>query len=79
MDHEDNQKVGFLQGPQGEFSSGRLMKLLSFTIAVLFAVAGFIELRLNPDPTLSNFMLVVVGLFLGVATGSELVSKITNH
>ena len=59
---------GFLQDTNGNRSSGRLMKLLSFLVAVGLAAYGVF---LKYDSSM------LVSLFLGVALGSEITQKVT--
>jgi hypothetical protein len=59
---------GYLQDANGNNSSGRLMKLLSFVVAIGLAIYGVF---LQYDSS------VLVSLFLGVALGSEIAQKVT--
>ena len=79
-----NKPLGMFRDPQGDFSSGRFIKVFSFFVAVL--LAGFLCIVLwktsktiPADPNLVNAVSWVIGAFLGVATGSELVQKITGR
>lgn len=55
--------MGFFKNAEGDLSSGRLMKLLSFIIAVVLAFLKYDYL--------------VIGIFAGIAVGSEIVQKAT--
>ena len=59
---------GFLQDKDGNNSSGRLIKILSFVVAV--GLAGY-GIFLKYDSS------IMVSLFLGVALGSEITQKVT--
>lgn len=73
---------GYLQGPDGELSSGRLQKIVSLVVAVISAATGFILMLVNPELAnsgLGMYALGITGLFLAVATGSEIAQKAWNH
>ena len=57
---------GFFKDGEGDLSSGRLIKILSFIVAVGLAVYGIF---MKYDSSL------LVSLFLGVALGSEIAQK----
>jgi hypothetical protein len=68
--------LGFLTDPSGDLSSGRLIKLLSWCMAGALAVAYFCG-----RAWISNFSMPeivgLVGIFAGIAAGSEIVQKLT--
>jgi hypothetical protein len=68
----------FLQDSEGDLSSGRLMKLGAFLIAILLAVGGAAAIGIisyfNVDAdvaTLGIYLGAVVTAFLGVAAAAE--------
>jgi hypothetical protein len=61
--------MGYLDGPSGEKSSGRLIKVASFLVAVGLAIAGILQSGAADVAT--------VALFLGVALGAEVAQKVT--
>jgi len=74
--------LGILRDPNGDFSSGRLIKVGSFFMAVL--LAGFLCLSLithnkeNPaDPATTTAISIAIGSFLTIAGASEITQKIT--
>lgn len=69
----------FLQDGGGNQSSGRLVKLISLFLAGLVALGGFTVLIIqkNSNPDLANYCLLITSAFLTVATGSEIVQKVT--
>lgn len=73
-------KVNFLQDADGDLSSGRLMKLVAFFFAIFLGIAGAVLLVFAPGSAaadISKYMIATMGLFLGVATASEVVQKVT--
>ena len=80
---EEKKNASFLEDGEGNKSSGRLVKLLSFiTSAVIglssltFGVIGLFDGKLDG----SSFVALSIGLvtsFLAVAVGSEIVQKTT--
>lgn len=60
----------FLQNPEGQLSSGRLMKLAAFVIAAGLAVYGAVA---------GANTLAYVAAFLAVATAAEAVQKATGQ
>jgi hypothetical protein len=77
-----NKSLGFFRDPQGDFSSGRLIKVGAFFAAIL--LAGFLCVKLftttkdNPaDLNIVNAISWTIGSFLVVATGSEALQKLT--
>jgi uncharacterized membrane protein YfcA len=74
---------GMFQDPQGDFSSGRFIKITSlFMAAILSGILayGFIfefTKEKPSDPSIVSSIAWTIGAFLGVAAGAELVQKIT--
>jgi len=76
---EKHDKRSFLEDADGDLSSGRLMKLTSFFIAIFFAALGGLLLFFAKEalaPELNSYLIAIVGMFLGVATSAEIVQKI---
>ena len=76
--------LGIFADPQGDFSSGRFIKVFSLCAAVIiagFLIAGlFIFNKIDPaDPAIVNALMWSLGAFLGVAAGSEIVQKMTGR
>jgi hypothetical protein len=75
------QPLGFFTDPQGDFSSGRLIKIFSFVVAVVIGVGVVFAMSFVKDAAvaeqMSDYSLKLVAMFLGTATGAELVQKIT--
>lgn len=68
----------FFQDTEGNFSSGRLIKVISAIMAVTTALMGTITLIKQPtNIIIADYCFKMTGLFLATATGSELVQKIT--
>jgi hypothetical protein len=66
-------KLGFLSDSNGDLSSGRLIKLSSFVIAVILA---FLAILVIPVAKFDIAFKIIVS-FLGLAGASEVVQKIT--
>ncbi len=83
MDDEIQLKGNSLfQDKDGNFSSGRVIKIVSGVAALVIAVAGVAILTFLPpadSATLSDYCFKMAGLFLATATGSEIVQKITGR
>ena len=76
--NEERRKYQLLENEYGDYSSGRLMKLMSAFFAVGFGVYGMFLITSAPENSvLADYCLKQTALFLGVATGSELVQKLT--
>jgi hypothetical protein len=60
--------LGVLKDPSGDFSSGRVVKVGSWIVAIALALMGVIY-RVDTS--------IYVGAFLGVALGSEITQKTT--
>ena len=70
----------FFQDTEGNFSSGRLIKVMSGFMAIVTALTGAITLIKQPTNTvIADYCFKLTGLFLATATGSELVQKITGR
>lgn len=77
---EADKKIGLLQNKDGELSSGRLIKIISAVTAVAFGAVGMVIIAKNPSNIiLADYCLKQTAIFLGVATGTELVQKITGR
>lgn len=69
---------GFFQDAEGNFSSGRFIKVLSALMAFVTAIAGTITLIASPtNAAISDYCFKMTGLFLATATGAEIVQKVT--
>lgn len=66
--------AGFFQDGDGNASSGRLMKVIAIIVAT--ALAFMLGLGVPPEAVYSE-LVVVIGLFIGIATSAEFVQKIT--
>lgn len=74
---KEKSTLGFLQDPEGDFSSGRLIKVLSFIMAGATGLGGGIALMISaPNSTLASYCLKLAAMFLGVASGTEVVQKV---
>lgn len=69
---------GFLQGPDGELSSGRLIKIGSFVVAVITSIVGFALLAIpaTANPNIGTYAFQITGLFAGLAVGAEASQRI---
>ena len=81
-DKAPKNKLGFFTDPQGDKSSGRLVKVSSFFVACV--LAGFLIYSLlsfskdkQADPNVLNSINIAIGGFLTVAVGSEGIQKLT--
>ena len=67
---------GYLDDRDGNHSSGRLMKLIAFVFAIIMTVVGVILIHIYPDHAqLVTFLVATIGMFIGVATASEIAQK----
>jgi len=73
--------LGFFTDPDGDFSSGRLIKVFSFISAVVIGIGTVVALSIIKDAAsaqqMADYSSKLVAMFLGTATGAELVQKIT--
>ena len=70
----------FFQDAEGNFSSGRVIKLMSAFSAFIVAGTGLAFVIKDPtNAVLSDYCFKMAGLFLATATGAELVQKITGR
>lgn len=82
---EERKQRGFLQDGEGDKSSGRLIKVLSFVVASITAGASLTigTMALFGDKLDgSSFVALAIGLvtsFLAVAIGSEITQKTTGN
>lgn len=77
----DDVKAGFLEDAEGNKSSGRLIKVASFFVAIFFAITGSVLMFFSKEAAaveLGKYMLSVVAMFLGVATSAEVIQKLKN-
>jgi len=86
MSEDRNQQAerkirGFLEDGDGDKSSGRLVKIFSFFMAIVFAIAGVFLLCTARDSgmvaEMSKYIISIVAMFLGVATSAEFIQKVT--
>ncbi len=72
---------GFFEDNEGDKSSGRLIKIFSFFMAIVFAIAGVFLLYAARDSGIAaemgKYMVSIVAMFLGVATSAEFIQKVT--
>ena len=83
MDNEDDKKentpLGFLQDPNGDNSSGRLIKVVSVIMCIILSVADIVLLSFKTIDMETGRMIAtnLILPFIGIAGGSELVQKLT--
>lgn len=79
MSDDPVKQLGFLYDPNGDLSSGRLIKILSFVMSAVMAIGGVIAIAFVPvsGPTLSGYCSTIAAMFLATATGTELIQKVT--
>lgn len=75
-------KKGLFLDPEGDVSSGRVVKVYAFVTAVLVTIVGlaivtYLALHGLPAGELISYVATVDGMFLGVAAGTEVVQKLT--
>lgn len=82
--NNSKQPLGMLADPAGDISSGRVMKMQAFWIAMSLSVVGLIAIitlgclgKADVAKEATSYLITVVGMYLGVATGAELVQKLT--
>ena len=78
----DIKPKGIFSDPQGDFSSGRVVKIGSFFMAVLLAIVLCVIILITSkdkpaDPAVINAISISIGVFLGIAGANEIVQKIT--
>ncbi len=70
----------FFQDAEGNFSSGRFIKITSGIMAFITITTGVVTLIFQPNNSeIANYCFKVAGLLLATATGSEVVQKITGR
>lgn len=77
---DNKERYGYFQDANGDLSSGRAMKLVSFAFAMVLTTLGGTAIFFASEalaPELNSYLIAVIALFLGVATSAELVQKIT--
>ena len=84
MEDKENKQLGIYADPIGDVSSGRVMKLQAFWTALGLTVTGLIAIIVlgvtGNEATaaeVTKYLQVSVAMYLGVATGAEIVQKIT--
>lgn len=84
MEDKENKQLGIYADPVGDVSSGRVMKLQAFWTAIGLTAAGLIAVIVlgitGNEATaaeVNKYLQVSVALYLGVATGAEIVQKVT--
>ena len=92
-DQQGNLRADFLEDGTGNRSSGRLIKVMSWAIAALFALIlgipaaiAYLVAIINPGYAVPDIPANILGMFqiifygfLGLAIGAETVQKVTNH
>lgn len=84
MEDKENKQLDKYADPVGDVSSGRVMKLQAFWTALGLTAAGLIAIIVlgvtGNEATaaeVTKYLQVSVAMYLGVATGAEIVQKIT--
>lgn len=84
MEDKENKQLGIYADPVGDVSSGRVMKLQAFWTALGLTAVGLIAVIVlgvtGNEATaaeVNKYLQVSVAMYLGVATGAEIVQKIT--
>lgn len=80
----ENKQLGIYEDPVGDVSSGRIMKLQAFWTALVLTAAGLIAIIVlgvtgneSTAAEVTKYLQVSIAMYLGVATGAEIVQKVT--
>lgn len=83
-ENKEKKQLGIYEDPDGDISSGRVMKLQAFWTALVLTAAGLIAIIVlgvtgneSTAAEVTKYLQVSVAMYLGVATGAEIVQKVT--
>lgn len=82
MSNIPSEKKGLFADPNGDTSSGRVMKIISFIIAGALAFIGvwiLVKADTQNAVALGDYIFKAIVAFLAVATSAEVVQKVTGR